>query len=63
MRLNALARLSSRFNDVPPSLAMPHDSLITLDENGRLFFAHPFEYDYLPLDVSIPGEKIIRIRA
>jgi len=58
-----LATISSRFNELPESLAQAFDLLAVLDEEGGVHLLHPFLNDPIPLALSFlkEGEKVERI--
>lgn len=60
----ALAEITSRFNFVPETLAVPLDILFVLKENNRIFQVHPFTFDLIPVNLgrTFDQQNITRIQ-
>lgn len=60
----AIAGITSRFNKVPETLAVPLDMLFVLKENNELYQVHPFTHELIAVDVSehLQGENIRKIQ-
>lgn len=60
---SAIAVLSTRFNNVPYTLAHPLDLLYVLTPSGGVAFVHPFTFELYPVDIELKSdEKIERIQ-
>lgn len=52
LRSAALTTLGNRFNEVPASLATPHDLLLGLGRSGKAYLLNPYELGAEPLPFS-----------
>lgn len=60
---SAIAILSTRFNNVPYTLAVPLDLLYVLTESGQVALVHPYTLEHFPIDIQTEkNDKIERIQ-
>lgn len=60
---SALVTLSTRFNNILPTMASALDLLYVLDANGKVFQIHPFTFEKIPVDIAThTNETVVRIQ-
>ncbi len=60
---SAIAVLSTRFNAIPNTLAVPLDMVYTLDAAGQVALLHPYTFESIPVVLPVDtNEKIVRIQ-
>lgn len=60
---SALVTMSTRFNNILPTMASALDLLYILDSSGRIFQVHPFTMEKIPVSIkTLPDEQITRIQ-
>ncbi len=60
---SAISMLSTRFNVVPESLAVPLDLLFVLSENNQVFQVHPFTFELIPVKLQLEaGDHVEKIQ-